>query len=889
LPDEHQRATTEEMEAMFLSYAQNGEDILLWRALGSVEVGTYVDVGAADPVADSVTKVFYERGWSGVNVEPVPAFAAALEADRPRDRTYQCCAGAEAGTTTLHVVRDTGLSTQLDDQLDSIREQEYEVDDLEVEVRRLDELIADAGIDGPIHFLKVDVEGMERAVLEGIDLSVLRPWVIVVEATLPMSSTPTYEGWEGLLTGRGYTFCLFDGLNRFYAAGEHPELLPLLSYPACVFDEPRLRDQIQDLQRRVIAQDRQLRSLTTSHDDLAARLADEVAARAAAEELAERSLSDGFEWRTQLIHARSQIAMERANAHQIALRHLQATQRLEELDAFISAMSATVSWRVTRPLRGVRRVLNQVTPKAVPTAPEPEPTLADEPVSDLVPDAAPGGPHVDAFVRRIDAVCSLLVPGATAPSPAIGDALARLEQSLTTSLVDSMIKGWLAIVGATGSYPTEAEMEVAGRLFRRHGARALIDHMQVAFGEALLERGELPDLDVVIDTVLIDVSHTAMYDLHTGIQRVVRECASRWLQTPKTDLVQWSHRDRSAKRLHDDERERFVYWRDHMHAAGGQMQARQPVDRNGATVVPWGCTVLVPEVIDATVRSGGYVALARSGVLRRFAMIGYDLIPMTAAETVTEGMTATFGGYLSLLKHADRVSAISESAANEFRGFNVALSAQGLAGPIVTATPLPAAPTETSEAQIAEVRELFGLGSALPLVLAVGSHEPRKNHIRLLEAAEALWDDGHHFELLLVGGASWGRPEFKSYVEYLSSAGRPVRVFQRISEVSLWSLYRLARFSIFTSLIEGYGLPVAESLSCGTPAITTSYGSMAEVAAGGGAIVVDPRDVPALQAAMALLLTDDARLEDLRQEALARTWPTWDDYAAAVWADAVEP
>ena len=74
---------------------------------------------------DSVTKAFYERGWSGVNIEPVPAFAAALEADRPRDRTYQCCAGAEAGTTTLHVVRETGLSTQLDDQLDSIREQEY--------------------------------------------------------------------------------------------------------------------------------------------------------------------------------------------------------------------------------------------------------------------------------------------------------------------------------------------------------------------------------------------------------------------------------------------------------------------------------------------------------------------------------------------------------------------------------------------------------------------------------------------------------------------------------------------------------------------------------------------------------------------------------------------
>jgi uncharacterized membrane protein len=53
-----------------LSYAQNGEDVVLSRAFADQEFGFYVDVGACHPVEDSVTLHFYERGWQGVNVEP---------------------------------------------------------------------------------------------------------------------------------------------------------------------------------------------------------------------------------------------------------------------------------------------------------------------------------------------------------------------------------------------------------------------------------------------------------------------------------------------------------------------------------------------------------------------------------------------------------------------------------------------------------------------------------------------------------------------------------------------------------------------------------------------------------------------------------------------------
>ncbi len=72
----------------FISYAQNYEDVMLWRALKDVSNGFWIDIGAAHPREYSVTRAFSERGWCGVNVEPEPGYAAELRAERPRDVNY---------------------------------------------------------------------------------------------------------------------------------------------------------------------------------------------------------------------------------------------------------------------------------------------------------------------------------------------------------------------------------------------------------------------------------------------------------------------------------------------------------------------------------------------------------------------------------------------------------------------------------------------------------------------------------------------------------------------------------------------------------------------------------------------------------------------------------
>jgi FkbM family methyltransferase len=228
-----------------ISYAQNAEDVLLARLFAGQDGGRYVDLGAGDPVEASVTKHFYDAGWRGVNVEPVPQLAEKLAAARPEDVTLPVAIGAKAGTVVLHVVAgEWGWST-LDDELAGTyrRDRGWRVQDIEVEMVTLGTVLDQHP--GRIDFLKIDVEGAEQDVIEGADWARHRPRVIVVEATEPGTPTPSHQKWEPVLLDAGYRCALFDGLNRFYADVDDDEAHGRLAAPANVFDsfEPYVRRQ----------------------------------------------------------------------------------------------------------------------------------------------------------------------------------------------------------------------------------------------------------------------------------------------------------------------------------------------------------------------------------------------------------------------------------------------------------------------------------------------------------------------------------------------------------------------------------------------------------------------------------------------------------------------
>jgi FkbM family methyltransferase len=220
---------------VFVSYAQNFEDVMLWRALQDVENGFYVDVGAADPDEDTVTRAFYDRGWSGINIEPLDDYFDKLQSRRPRDTNLKVAAGRESGVRTLYAFAGTGLST-LDPKISSGHQTEGRNAQLvSVPILTLTEILSER-VPPVVHFLKIDVEGAEAEVLEGLDLTRFRPWILVVEATEPNSTVTNTAGWEHLILQHQYDLAYFDGLNCYYTAHEKAELKDRLKSPPNVFD-----------------------------------------------------------------------------------------------------------------------------------------------------------------------------------------------------------------------------------------------------------------------------------------------------------------------------------------------------------------------------------------------------------------------------------------------------------------------------------------------------------------------------------------------------------------------------------------------------------------------------------------------------------------------------
>ena len=219
----------EDLPGKTISYAQNHEDILLARAFPKAE-GLFLDVGANHPVFHSITKLFSDRGWSGINVEPSPVVFEALRADRPGQINLN--GGASDAPGSLAFFESTvyhGWSTFRPDLAEHYRSLGVAMVERSIPVVTLAEICERHVGDRTIDFLKIDAEGFERQVLLGADFGRWRPRVLLIENSWP-------ETWESLIDGLDYRLAAFDGLNRFYVRAEDPDLLPAFASTVNVLD-----------------------------------------------------------------------------------------------------------------------------------------------------------------------------------------------------------------------------------------------------------------------------------------------------------------------------------------------------------------------------------------------------------------------------------------------------------------------------------------------------------------------------------------------------------------------------------------------------------------------------------------------------------------------------
>lgn len=163
----------------FISYAENLEDVLLYRALRHLQSGSFVEIVSDDPRCYSVGNAFLTRGWSSTKQTYTPA-------------SIDVCA--------LTTVFDrTGYSQT--------------------------------------HFLRIDVAHAQEQLIKSGDWVNHRPWIVLIRSTKPKTNISEHEGWEPILLQHGYQFVWFDGINRYYLAEEHNDLIDAFQYPVNVLDD----------------------------------------------------------------------------------------------------------------------------------------------------------------------------------------------------------------------------------------------------------------------------------------------------------------------------------------------------------------------------------------------------------------------------------------------------------------------------------------------------------------------------------------------------------------------------------------------------------------------------------------------------------------------------
>lgn len=227
------------------SYAQNFEDVMLARCFPGKR-GFYVDVGANDPDIDSVTRAFYERGWSGINIEPLKANLERLKSRRRRDTNLRLCIGNRTGAVTFFEVRKWhGYSTTDPKIAKQHRRDGLKVEEHTVPLVPLRDVLERYAVGKSIDFLKIDVEGTEMEVLKGCDFQRHRPKIVVLESKLPVTIAmigrvdevpDRASAYARYLEPKGYRQVWHDGLNAFFLANEHSGLARHFRRPPGIFD-----------------------------------------------------------------------------------------------------------------------------------------------------------------------------------------------------------------------------------------------------------------------------------------------------------------------------------------------------------------------------------------------------------------------------------------------------------------------------------------------------------------------------------------------------------------------------------------------------------------------------------------------------------------------------
>jgi len=479
-------------------------------------------------------------------------------------------------------------------------------------------------------------------------------------------------------------------------------------------------------------------------------------------------------------------------------------------------------------------------------------------------------PIITAFDGDGDPSANVLARGSEPASP----------MDLLMPLLDDAAKSrdlaltWLLQATFLARYPTETEFREFQRRLRL-GETTLAAITLLRNAEKWAGKSLGYHVVLVSQIPLVEVSNTATSRHPRGIGRVVRQVVPRWAAANQLVPVKWNEDNSALMLLNAEEWKRIT--------------SEFPLEAGAAVPllaeVP---TVVIPfhtEMLFLDFPVAAYDTANRVSTMSRFAgvkqgHIVHDLIPITSADLRPVGEASNTAAQFSMLKYANKVVAISHATENEVAGLVSALPAQGLTGPQITTILEPEIAQIPSGVDLAQPKSK----NSLPIVLRLGALEAHKNPRAVILAIEKLWRRGYQFEYRTLGEVGPNLQNYHEAVKRLAAAGYPITELGVITDQQLWQELKNADVAVFVSLQEGFGLPIVEALTAGTPVVTANFGSQAEVAElTGGCLTVDPNDDDAIAAAIAELLDQPVVGAQLVANYQKQQKRTWDDFASETW------
>jgi glycosyltransferase involved in cell wall biosynthesis len=864
------------MHMALVSSAPNGEDVPLRRALRDVAVGFYIEVGATRPTHDSAmhnpathnsaTQAFYQRGWHGINLAPDADRVNALTLARPRDINLQMAVTGEAGQSRCRSFAGSGSPDSASDAPARHEAGERRPEEPVPEARTLAEVCAQH-VDGEIHFLRIDAGGCATQIVADGDFTRFRPWIVVVASTAANAGKPVPRAWEPALAAAGYQFAGFDAACCYYVAAEHARrLLPLLAAPTGIGVPPA------DLARSAALEAAARRADAGEHP------AAQTEARARDAELRMPAEATKFRLpqaacrRTPPAIAaaddgtdpdRSEHSPPRPGAQRL---FLDATLILRH--GFISAVGIVrVEHYVAEYLAGDpavalqfvvfdhdRRVFRSVTSAERKLLQRIlfhryRPPATDRPGGSADPvTMRPADTVSDSDAAAVGGVPDTVAMGVAATHPQAGGRRARRARS------PAYAGHWLRL---------RTQYRLAASLTRAE--------LTLLLHRVLLRRMPIRPEHSAPRRAATRLTRRALLHGARAGHRIVRAAAAmhRRMTDPVRRLIAPDPIVADA----------FASQEPLLHGATLQREpaiGSTPAAADPAPFEPGDVLLSMANTWDYM----DYRYLARLGPEMgvRLISVVYDVVAMEL-PFVTPAPAHLYHRHWVEIGHAsERLIAISRFSKENYERY--------IAGPNAIDVPVDHAPLpnflreRAAEIGEAVVSEMEGRS----FVVYCSTIEVRKNHILLLHLWEELRQRISPASLpilVFVGKWGWSAETVRLLAERNWRLRPHLRVMTEISDAELIWLYRHARFTVFPSLTEGFGLAAAESLSFGTPVVISHCPALLE-ATEHLMPALHPHDFMGWLAELERLIVDDDYLDLLRQAATRFRGPAYDVFAAKI-------